>query len=140
MFEQRIHLITLGVADMARSHAFYEALGWSRSPLSQESMTFYQAGGQILGLYQADKLAEDTGLADPRPGGITLAVNARKREDVDAMMRRAVEAGGTVLKAPVDTPWGGYVAYIADPDGHPWEFTYVDVLVPDADGALTLPG
>ena len=134
----RIHLITLGVGDMERSRAFYEALGWERAPYDMDEVTFYQAGDQVLGLYLQDMLDHDTGLGGAKPGGITLAVNQTSREDVEAMLDKVVRAGGRVIAEPKEMPWG-YVAYGADPDGHPWEFSHVPTLVPDENGALILP-
>ena len=135
----RVHLITLGTKDMKTSRAYYEAIGWVASPLSADEITFFQAGQQVLGLYLQDILDHDTGLSDHKPGGITLAMNFRSRAEVDAQMEKAINAGATKLKDPVVMPWGGYVGYVADPDGHPWEFSYVEQLVPDANGALILP-
>ena len=134
----RVHLITLGVNDMARSRAFYEALGWERAPYDMDEVTFYQAGAQVLGLYLQDMLDNDTGLSGGKPGGITLAVNQSSPEGVDEMLQKLVDAGGSVLAQPKEMPWG-YVAYGADPDGHPWEFSYVPILIPNDDGALILP-
>jgi len=139
MIQNRIHLITLGVKDMAVSRAYYAAMGWEMSPISMDEVTFYQAGGQVLGLYLQNALTHDTGLDSPKPGGITLAVNAHNRDEVEALFQQALTAGATALQAPRDTPWGGYVGYIQDPDGHPWEFSYVPQLVPNANGDLILP-
>jgi hypothetical protein len=139
MSGNRIHLITLGVKDMGISRAYYEAMGWVASPISMAEVTFFQSGTQVLGLYGQDALNHDTGLSSPKPGGITLAVNMRSRDEVDAMIQRALDAGATLLSAARVMPWGGYTAYIADPDGHPWEFSHVAQLVPDETGALMLP-
>jgi predicted lactoylglutathione lyase len=135
----RIHLITLGVKDMKVARAYYAAMGWDISPISMDEVTFYQAGDQVLGLYLQEALDQDTGLEAPRPGGITLAISMHSHEEVDAQYAKALEAGATALKAPVEKPWGGYVSYVADPDGHAWEFSYVPQLVPDQNGALILP-
>lgn len=139
MSQNRIHLITLGVKEMAVSRAYYEAMGWVLSPISMDEVSFYQSGPQVLGLYLQTALDHDTGLSGAKPGGMTLAVNVESREAVDALFAQAQAAGATVLKAPHEMPWGGYTGYVADPDGHPWEFSYVAQLVPDATGALTLP-
>jgi len=135
----RVHLITLGVRDMAVSRAYYEAMGWVTAPISMDEVTFFQAGNQVLGLYLQDALNHDTGLEAPRPGGISLAVNTQSRDDVDALFQKALASGATPLKRPREMPWGGYTGYVADPDGHPWEFSHVAQLVPDENGALILP-
>ncbi|MBP2296644.1 VOC family protein [Azospirillum rugosum] len=143
--EQRISLITLGVADLARSRRFYEAgLGWTPSPASQEAITFYQLGGMALALYGREALAEDAHLAEAGPtsgfGGITLAHNLRSREEVDALMARAAHAGARILKPAQEVFWGGYSGYFADPDGHPWEVCWNPHFPLAADGSLRLPG
>ncbi|HEY9079197.1 VOC family protein [Magnetovibrio sp.] len=137
--QNRVHLITLGVKDMAVSRAYYEAMGWVTSPISMDEVTFFQAGDQVLGLYLQEALDHDTGLNGAKPGGVTLAVNVQSRDEVDAMYAKALEAGATVLTRPREMPWGGYTGYVADPDGHPWEFSHVAQLVPDENGALILP-
>lgn len=142
--DQRVSLITLGVADLARATAFYEALGWRRAAESQQEVTFFQLAGQVLALYPAALLAADIGRPAPSPdaasGTITLAQNMRSRDEVARAAEAAVSAGGTRLRAPYDTAWGGHVAYVADPDGHVWEFAHVPAFPLAPDGTLTLPG
>ncbi|HMB75977.1 MAG TPA: VOC family protein [Kiloniellaceae bacterium] len=141
--EQRVSLITLGVADLARARAFYEeGLGWSPSPASQESVTFYQAGGLAVGLYPRPALADDCGLEDPGPQvfcGLTLAYNTRSREEADAVLAQAVAAGGRLVKPAEEVFWGGYSGYFADPDGHLWEVAHNPFWELSPDGALQLP-
>ena len=138
--EQRVSLITLGVADIARSTAFYESLGWRRAGESMEEIAFFQLAGQVLALYPREHMAEDLG-REPGdgPGSVALAQNVRLRSDVDRLFAEWISAGATPLRMPDDTPWGGYVAYVADPDGHPWEFAHVPMFPLAADGSLTLP-
>lgn len=138
--DQRLSLVTLGVADVARSRRFYEALGWRASGASVAEVAFFQLNGMALAVYAQSALSADLGIAaPPRPGGITLAVNLRSREAVDATIAEAVAAGATLLKAAQAMPWGGYVGYVADPDGHPWELAWVPMFDLDAQGNLNLP-
>lgn len=138
--DQRVTLITLAVADMARARTFYEALGWqAHAGLSQEAITFFQLNGLVLALFGRDDLAADTGLVDARAGGITLAINVAAEADVLATLDEAVAAGARLLKAPEKKPWGGVVGYFADPDGHPWEITWLPEFKLNPDGGLTLP-
>jgi len=138
--EQRVSLITLGVADVARASAFYESLGWMRAPQSLDEISFFQLAGQVLALYPRRMMAEDLGRdAGDGPGAVALAQNLRERGEVDRLFAEAVSAGATPLRLPHDTPWGGYVAYVADPDGHAWEFAHVPMFPLAADGTLTLP-
>ena len=138
--EQRLSLITLGVADVARSRRFYEALGWRASGASQEDVTFFQAGGMALALWGRDELARDAGVLDgPGFGGVALAYNARSREEVDDVLEQARTAGARILKSARDTFYGGYAGYFADPDGHTWEVAWNPHFPLDEDGSLRLP-
>jgi uncharacterized protein len=138
--EQRVSLITLGVADVARSRRFYEALDWRASGASQEEVTFFQLGGIALALWGRTALAEDANVTDDRGfAGVALAHNARTREAVDAILAEARAVGGRILKPAQATPWGGYAGYFADPDGHLWEVAWNPHFALDADGSLRLP-
>lgn len=125
--EQRVSLITLGVADLERAAAFYEALGWRRED-SPDGVIAFNLLGQTLGLYPLDKLAEDIGVpvGDLKPGAstVTLAHNVRSAEEVAPLLAAAEAAGGTVLKPAQDVFWGGHHGYFADPDGHYWEVAF----------------
>ena len=138
--EQRISQITLGVADVARAAAFYERLGWCRTAESQPEIVFFQLAGQALALYPRANMAADMGCPVEAATSIALAQNLRSREEVDKAFQEAVSAGGNPLRTPYETSWGGYVAYVADPDGHPWEFAHVPAFPLSPDGTLTLPG
>ena len=140
--EPRVSLITLGVADLGRSLAFYrDGLGWTLSSASVEGdVAFIQLNGVALALWSRALLAEDANLPpDEGWGGITLAQNYRSREAVDSAAAAAIRAGGTMLKAPEPTDWGGYSGYVADPDGHPWELAHHPSWALDDEGHLTLP-
>ena len=139
--EQRVSLITLGVSDLARSRAFYAALGWKEKWSDCEFIAFFQLNGQVLGLYPLSSLMTDQGKANalPAPGGITLGINVREKDEVPALCAAFVAAGGTVTSLPADTPWGSYTAYAADPDGHPWEFTWLPAFPLTEKGELWLP-
>jgi catechol 2,3-dioxygenase-like lactoylglutathione lyase family enzyme len=124
--DQRLTVVTLGVADLARSRHFYEALGWTPAASSTEHIVFFSAGAIILGLYDRKALAEDAQLPAPGSGfgGITLAQNVASRAEVDRALADAKRAGATILKEPQEVFWGGYSGYFADPDGHPFEVAH----------------
>jgi hypothetical protein len=141
--DQRITLITLGVADLDRAVRFYrEGLGWTPSSSSVAGVVaFFQLNACALALWPRRLLADDAGIADGGGwGGIALAQNQRSRDDVDAVFARAIAAGAAELRPPVETDWGGYSGYVADPDGHPWEIAHNPSWPLDDDGSLTLPG
>ncbi len=138
--EQRLSLVTLGVADLARARAFYEALGWSDQSPPGADVVFFQAGGMVVGLWSRVELAADSGLADSGGfAGIALAHNVRSPEEVDAVVAEAQGAGATITRAPAETPWGGYSGVFTDPDGHPWEVAHNPFWTVAEDGSVTLP-
>lgn len=122
--DQILSLVTLGVADLARSRRFYvDGLGWAPA-MENEGVIFFDMGGCILGLFGRDALAEDMGRACEGTGAYSIAHNVADRAAVDAAIAAAEAAGATVLKRPVDVFWGGYAGYFADPDGHAWEVAW----------------
>lgn len=137
--DQRLSLVTLAVADVAASRAFYERLGWTAHAWSNPHIAFFQTGRMVVALYGKDALAADTGLRDARPGGITLALNVPTREAVAAGLEEVVAAGATLLKPATEMPWGGVTGYFTDPDGHPWEISWLPDPALADDGGLILP-
>ena len=140
--DQRLSLITLGVADLVRARAFYEGgLGWRLADVPGEGIAFYQLGGIALALYPWDALAEDAQQTPTRGGfaGVTLAYNGRSKAEVDQVLARAVAAGAKLVKPAQQVFWGGYSGYFADPDGHLWEVAFNPFFPLAADGALVLP-
>jgi hypothetical protein len=123
--EQRLTLITLGVADLARSRAFYEALGWKTGAGPDDDVVFFQAGDLVVALWSRESLAEDSGVADTGGwGGVTLAHNVRSPAEVDAVIAEAEAAGAAIPRRGAETFWGGYSGIFVDPDGHPWEVAH----------------
>ncbi|MGQ7351353.1 VOC family protein [Quadrisphaera oryzae] len=128
----RISIVTLGVTDLARSTAFYEALGWRRRPESQPSISFFDNAGSMLALFDQGSLAEDARLAAPgeapRPGvfrGATYAINCDSDDDVLAVLEAARAAGATISKPAERSPFfDGLDGYFLDPDGHAWEVAH----------------
>lgn len=139
--DQRLSLITLGVADLARARSFYvDGLGWTPSSYGNEAVAFFQLGGMVLALFGRDDLAADAGIeAGTGFGGVALAYNARDRAEVDRVLQEAVTAGASLLKAAEPTFWGGYAGYFADPDGHVFEVAHNPDWPLDAQGNVRLP-
>ena len=139
--DRRISIVTLGVEDLDRSTAFYERLGWAKSPASQDTVTFIVLKGTVLGLYSRKGLAEDAGVDDSKPGfsGTSLAHNLASEAEVDEAFAFAVSCGAKAVKRPEKVFWGGYSGYFADPDGHLWELAYNPFAPLDAEGHMTLP-
>ncbi|ANK81295.1 MAG: glyoxalase [Rhizobiales bacterium NRL2] len=139
--EQRYTLLTLGVADLERSVAFYEYLGWRRSMRAASGVAFFQCGGVALGLYPRENLAKEAGVPDDGGGfrGVAVAHNTRSRDEVDSVLAEAEAAGGRVVRPAEEAFWGGYTGYFADPDGHLWEVAWNPGFPLDAEGNVTLP-
>jgi catechol 2,3-dioxygenase-like lactoylglutathione lyase family enzyme len=114
--EQRISLVTLGVADLARARAFYETLGWRGGQQPDDEICFFQAGGMVVGLW--------TALGGHGAPGIELAHNVRSPEEVDAVLAEAERAGGTLVRPATRMDWGGTSGAFADPDGYVWEVAH----------------
>ena len=138
--EQRVSLITLGVRDLARARAFYEALGWSTRAAREDDVVFFQAGGMVVALWDRARLAADSGVEDSGGwGGATLAHNVREPAEVDAVTEEARAAGADIVREPAETFWGGYSAAFTDPDGHPWEVAHNPRWTIREDGSIELP-
>ncbi|MGA7270435.1 MAG: VOC family protein [Acidimicrobiia bacterium] len=138
--QQRVSLVTLGVTDLARARAFYEALGWATDSDPGDDVVFFQAGGMVLGLWDRGQLAEDSGVEDAGGwGGITLAHNVSTPGEVDMVIEQASAAGATITRRPEATFWGGYSGVFVDPDGHPWEVAHNPFWTVAEDGSVRLP-
>lgn len=138
--EQRVSLVTLGVADVERARGFYEALGWRTSCEPGSDVVFFQAGGLVVALWSRAELAADSATADGGGwGGVTLAHNVRSPAEVDAVLDEAQAAGGRIARPAAETFWGGYSGVFVDPDGHPWEIAHNPGWTLEADGSVRLP-
>ncbi|MFL5711953.1 MAG: VOC family protein [Chloroflexota bacterium] len=139
----RLGIVTLGVSDLARSIAFYEALGWESCSSTQPGViAWFRTADTHVGLFPFDELAADANLPAERStgfGGITLAINVDAAADVAPGLAAAVAAGGTLLKPATVTDWGGTSGYVADPDGYPWEIAHNPFFPIDDEGRLHIP-
>jgi uncharacterized protein len=137
--DQRVSLVTLGVADIQRARSFYEALGWESRSVPADGVVFFQAGGMIVALWDRASLAEDSTVVDGGGwGGVTLAHNVGSPGDVDRVLDEAHAAGGTIGRAGAKTFWGGYSGVFLDPDGHPWEVAHNPFWTLADDGSVSL--
>lgn len=127
----RINLICLGVRDMPKSLAFYKRIGFRTFEKNDNPpIVFFDNQGTKLELFPLELLARDIDEQNPPPvssqgfGGITLAINLKSREEVDALMDKAAFCGADIVKKPQVVSWGGYSGYFRDPDGYYWEVAY----------------
>ncbi len=104
--EQRLSVITLGVADLERSRAFYEALGWRTGAQPGDDVVFFLANGVVIALWDRARLAEDSGVEDAGGwGGVTLAYNVRSPAEADSVLDAARSAGATIARSGAETFW-----------------------------------
>jgi len=137
--KQRVNVVTLGVANLGRARAFYEALGWTTGARPADDVVFFQAGEMVLALWDRARLAEDSCVTDAGGwGGVTLALNLGSPAEVDAATEEARAAGATIGREPAETFWGGYSAVFIDPDGHPWEIAHNPHWTLTPDGGVQL--
>ncbi|MEJ5978354.1 VOC family protein [Novosphingobium sp. PS1R-30] len=136
--QQQISVITLGIADLARSKRFYaEGFGW-KPVFENEEVAFYQMNGLMLGTWLRPQLEDDmrrTG--GDGAGAFSLAHNAPDEATVDSLIDQLVAAGGSLLRPADAPPHGGYRGYVADPDGHSWEIAFNPAWAIDAEGHVT---
>ena len=139
--DQRITLITLGVLDLDKSTAFFEQLGWRRSVVQANGVSFFQCGCVAVSLFPRPELAKDAGISPSGEGfgGFCVAYNTRLKKEVDAVLTEAESAGARIVKPAQETSWGGYSGYFHDLDGHLWEVAWNPGFPLDEDGAVSLP-
>ena len=136
----RITVLTLGVADLERSLAFYrDGLGLPTEGIvgrefEHGAVAFFDlAGGTKLAIWAQDDLAHDSGLVKKSGSSTAFSIghNVARRGEVDNVMQLASRAGAAIVKSAADTFYGGYAGYFTDPDGHLWEVVWNPANLPD---------
>lgn len=123
--QHQISVITLGIADLARSRRFYcDGFGW-KPVFENAEIIFYQMNGFVFGTWLTRALEQDMQRNDlARPGAFALAHNVAARGEVQRLLDHLSRFGGRVLRAADAPPHGGFRGYIADPDDHAWEIAW----------------
>jgi catechol 2,3-dioxygenase-like lactoylglutathione lyase family enzyme len=139
--EPRISIVTLGVADLDRAVAFYEAMGLVAGMKVPGDVTFFEMGGVLLALWPREKLAADAGVDAHGEGfrATAFAYNTRSDDEVGAVLATAQEAGGRIVKPAQKAFWGGWYGYFADTEGNLWEVAHNPGFPLDAEGRISLP-
>lgn len=136
----RITVVTLGVRDLAKSTAFYTAVFKTQPNTKNEGVSFFELPGTWLSLFPLQNLAADIAPQLPLSpggfGGVTLAHNARSKEEIFTIFQEAEAAGATIAKQPQATFWGGFGGYFADLDGYYWEIVWGPMFDFGPDGTL----
>jgi hypothetical protein len=125
MVPARCSLVTLGVEDVARSKAFYRALGWEAG-IDLDDFAVLRTTGPLIALYPLADMSRDAGDPVPttRERRVHLALNLGSEDEVDEAVAEFLAAGAGLLHAPEKAEWGGYTSLVSDPDGHAWEIAY----------------
>ena len=126
--KNKISLITLGVADIARSLEFYHnGLGFPLHNYTEgDEHPIMVMEGSWLALYAKESLAEGANIPvnTAQYSGVVFAHNVASKDEVDAVYKLVIKAGATPLVEPQEEFWGGYSGTFADPDGYVWSATY----------------
>jgi catechol 2,3-dioxygenase-like lactoylglutathione lyase family enzyme len=140
MVPARCTLVTLGVSDVARSKAFYRALGWEAG-IDMDDFVVFRTAGPLLALYPIEDMSRDAGDEVPtdRTRRIHLAINLESPQEVDEAVAEFLAAGAGLLRSPEAAEWGGYTSIVADPDGHAWEIAHNPGWPLGEDGLAQLP-
>lgn len=135
----RISVITIGVDDLETSVRFYrDGLGLATEGIigtefEHGAVAFFDLQhGLKLALFPREDIARDAGIpaTDRSPTEFTLGHNVSDEREVDAVMRRAIDAGARLVKPAQKTFWGGYAGYFQDPDDHLWEVVFNPAMIP----------
>jgi catechol 2,3-dioxygenase-like lactoylglutathione lyase family enzyme len=141
----RVSVVTLRTANLARSTAFYAALGWELSPASTAAMSLFKTAGSLRLVCTDELLAELGGqevaaaLAGEPTGEAVLSIHVATDGEVNDAVEEAVRAGGVVVKRAAPTRVGGSYAFFADPDGHVWEVIHHPLYQLGTDGRPEIP-
>lgn len=128
-----LSVITLGVDDLERALTFYrDGLGLPTkgiigTEIEHGAVAFLDLRhGLKLALWPQISLTHDTGIpfSPGAPSAVTLGHNVASRDEVDAILARAREAGARIVREARETTWGGYAGYFQDPDSHLWEIVW----------------
>jgi uncharacterized protein len=128
-----IKILTLAVSNLETSLAFYrEGLGLPTEGIIGQAFEdgavvfFNLRNDLILALYPSPSLAKDARIspAQTRLGAMSIGHLVESKEEVDAIMKQAKQAGAVITDPAHDRFWGGYSGYFHDPDGHLWEIAW----------------
>ena len=135
--QQQISVITLGIADIARSKRFYgEGFGW-KPVFETPEIVFYQMNGLMLGTWLGSALEADMQRASLGPARSRSLTMSWRSSEVQPLLDRLAAHGGRLLRTADAPPHGGFRGYVADPDDHAWEIAYNPAWPIASDGRVT---
>lgn len=123
--------VNLPVKDLKRSINFFTHLGFSFNPqfTDDKAACLVINDGSIYAMLLTEPMFKNftkKEIADAsKTTEVLIAIDVDSREQVDEMVKKAVEACGSIYAKPADHGWM-YQHSFADPDGHQWEILYMD--------------
>ncbi len=124
--------LNLPVRDLARSVAFYQAIGFERNPgpgNTDASASFVVGEKRIVLMLFVDDVFKrfvGTEVSDTSIGSeVLFSLGADSAAQVDELARRACEGGGRVFGEPGSAGGSMYGCGISDPDGHRWNVLFM---------------
>jgi uncharacterized protein len=130
--------VNLPVADIEKSKAFYEALGFPLNPQFSDESSAYVIVSDTIAVQLAthEQFRTYTNRDVPGGGGVINALGVESRDEVDRLADTALLSGGSPTKEPTDFGWL-YNRGFADPDGHCYEVVFLDPsAMPDDPSAV----
>ena len=121
--------VNLPIENMARSQAFFRALGYEFNPeFTNEQGACLVVGENLFVMLLVRDFYQtftSRAIADARTTSeVLVCVSCDRREEVDALVAKAVAAGGTSPR-PVQDLGFMYSRSFDDLDGHSWEFVHM---------------
>jgi len=135
----RIKVLTLGVDDLEKSLGFYRdgmglpTQGIIGTEFQDGAVAFFSLNDDlILALYPKAALAKEAKVpgSPPSPAEFSIGHNVRSKQEVDAVMKQAEQAGARITDPAHDRFWGGYSGHFQDLDGHLWEIAWNPKALP----------
>jgi predicted lactoylglutathione lyase len=122
--------VNLAVRDLDRAVEFFKALGFEFDPrFTDETATCMLVGEDAyVMLLTREKFAEFAAKPVADPGAATealISLSCESRDEVDAFAEKAIAAGGSPAKEPLELDFM-YGRSFYDPDGHHWEIFWMD--------------
>ena len=137
--------VNLPVTDLERSMAFYEAVGFTNNPMFTNDQAAAMAWSDeivvMLLTHGFWKTFTDKAIPDARATAqVLLCLSQDSREAVDAIVSKAVNAGGRSEPTPNQDMGFMYGRSFEDPDGHIWENVFMDMsAVPEGETVAEQP-
>ena len=122
--------VNLAVSDLDRSRAFFGSLGFTFNPQfsNEQAACMVLTGDSFVMLLTKDffKSFTDRAIADSTQSTEALiCLSCTSRAEVQALVGKAVEAGGKAHRQPQDHGFM-YGHGFEDPDGHIWELAFME--------------